>query len=112
MHWFGQRGEHVRRRGSWAPPPNLVGVQEVWADDILLAFDGRVLEIFGFPGQESYRFHVRNMELSSEGPDRKQRHRVVVTSARGSGGCAFDVPPEDWLHVGPLLDEVLAAMPE
>lgn len=87
-------------------------MEEVWAGDVLLAFDGRVVEIFGFPGKESYRFHLRNMELSSEGPDRKGRHRVVVMSARGSGGCSFEVPPEDWPLVGPFVDGVLAAMPD
>ena len=87
-------------------------MEEVWADDILLAFDGRVLEVFGFPGQESYRFHVRNVELTVDGPDRKGRHRVEAASARGSGGCSFDVPPEDWHVVGPFLDAVLAAMSE
>jgi hypothetical protein len=43
-------------------------VDEVWADEILLTFDGRVLEIFGFPGATSMRFHVRNMELAIENP--------------------------------------------
>ena len=87
-------------------------MEEVWADDLLLAFDGRVLEVFGFPGQESYRFHVRNVDLSIDGPDRKGRHRVVAESARGSGGCAFEVPPEDWHVVGPFLEGVLGAMPD
>ena len=87
-------------------------MEEIWADDILLTFDGRVLEVFGFPGQESYRFHVKNMELSIDGPDKKGRYRATATSARGSGGCALEVPEADWPAVGPFLDRVLAAMPD
>lgn len=88
-------------------------MDEVWSGDSLLAFDGRVLEVFGFMGSESIRFHVRNMELSVEGPDRKRRHAVTIKpAARGSGGCRLEVEESDWGQVGPFLDRVLAAMPE
>ena len=88
--------------------PNM---HEVWAGDVLLTFDGRVLEIFGFPGQESYRFHVKNMELTAEGPDKKGRYRATAMSAKGSGGCSLEVGADDWPQVGPFLDRVLDAMP-
>ena len=85
---------------------------EAWAGDSLLAFDGRVLEVFGFPGENSMRFHVRNMELEIGDPDRRNRRGVRIKPAsRGSGGCMFDVDEEDWAGVGPLLDRVLAAIP-
>ena len=88
-------------------------MDEAWAGDSLLAFDGRVLEVFGFPGSESMRFHVRNVDLEVGEPDRKGRRMVTVRpAARGSGGCAFDVEEGDWAEVGPLLDRVLAAMPD
>jgi hypothetical protein len=88
-------------------------MDEVWAGDSLLVFDGRVLEIFGFRGSESLRFHVRNVEVSVGQPDRKMRRSVAVKPAsRGSGGCMFEVQEEDWPTVGPFLDRVLAAIPE
>jgi hypothetical protein len=87
-------------------------MDEVWVGDSLLAFDGRVLEVFGFPGSLSMRYHVRNMELSVDPPDRKGRHWVNLRAARGSGGCSFDVEPEDWPAAGPFFDRVLAAIPE
>jgi hypothetical protein len=87
-------------------------VDEVWADDILLTFDGRVLEIFGFPGSTNMRFHVRNMELTVDEPDRKGRRAVSVKPAMRGGGCAFEVPDGDWPQVGPFLDRVLALIPE
>jgi hypothetical protein len=87
-------------------------VDEVWADDILLTFDDRVLEVFGFPGAASMRFHVRNMELVVEEADRKGRRMVRVKPAMRGEGCAFDVPEGDWPAVGAFLDRVLALIPE
>ena len=88
-------------------------MDEAWAGDSLLTFDGLVLEVFGFPGSESMRFHLRNMELEIGEPDRKARRAVRIKPAsRGSGGCMFEVSDEDWPAVGPLLDRVLASMPD
>ena len=44
-------------------------VDEVWAGDVLLTFDRRVLEVFGFPGSESMRYHIRDVELSIDDPE-------------------------------------------
>ena len=87
-------------------------MDEVWAGDVLLTFDRRVLEVFGFPGSESMRYHVRNMELSIDDPDRKDRRAVALKPATRGGGCVFNVPPEDWPAVEPFLDRVLAAIPD
>lgn len=88
-------------------------VDEVWAGDSLLAFDGRVLEVFGFMGSESTRFHVRNVEIEIADPDRKGRRSVRVKPAsRGSGGLQLEVDEADWPAVGPFLDRVLAAIPD
>ena len=86
-------------------------MDEVWADDVLLTFDGRVVEVFGFSGSESIRFHVLNLDLAVDGPDRKGRHTVRIEPAMRGGGCHVAVPEEDWPEVGPFVDRVLAAMP-
>jgi hypothetical protein len=87
-------------------------VDEVWLGDSLLAFDGRVLEVFGFSGSESLRFHVRNIEITVEDPDRKGRRWLRVKPAsKGSGGCMFEVAPEDWPPLAPFIDRVMAAIP-
>ena len=86
-------------------------MDEVWLDDSLLCFDGRVLEVFGFPGSESIRFHVRNVRVQVGDPDRKGRRRLTITASRGSGGCSFEVQPEQWPQIAPLLERVFAAMP-
>jgi hypothetical protein len=88
-------------------------VDEIWIDTTLVAFDGRVLEVFGFSGSESLRFHVRNIEIELQDPDRKGRRWLRIKPASpGSGGCMFEVGPEDWPHVGPFVDRVMAAIPE
>jgi hypothetical protein len=86
-------------------------MDEVWADDLLLAFDGRVIEVFGFPGSESIRFHVRNLDLEIDGPDRKGRHTIKLATATRGGGCHIPVPEEDWPEVRGFVDALLAAMP-
>ena len=86
-------------------------MHEAWADDLLLTFDGAVLEVFGFPGSDSLRYHVRNLDLTVEEGKEGRRHVTVKPASRG-GGCAFDVPAADWPAAGALIDAVLAAMPE
>jgi hypothetical protein len=86
-------------------------MHEVWADDVLLVFDGRVVEVFGCPGSESIRFHVRNLDLAVDGPDRKGRYALQLAPATRGGGCSVPVPEEDWAEVGPFVERVLAAMP-
>jgi hypothetical protein len=86
---------------------------EAWAGDSLLRFDGTVVEIFGFPGNESLRFHVRNLDLEIDEPDSKGKRMVTMRpAARGAGGCAFEVDADDWAEAGPLLDRVYEAMPD
>jgi hypothetical protein len=86
-------------------------MDEVWAGDVFMTFDGTVLELFGFP-HPGARFHMKNIELSVGDPDRKERRPVSVKPASYGGGCQFAVAPEDWPSVGPFLDRVLAAIPD
>ena len=86
---------------------------EAWAGDNLLAFDGRVLEVFGHPADPSARFHAAALQLELGEPDRKGRRDLLLrATARHSGGLMLSIPPEDWAAVEPLLDAVLAAMPD
>lgn len=88
-------------------------MEEIWVKDILLAFDGRVVEVFGFPGSESLRFHIANLRLDIDGPSRKGRYMIQLKpQSRGSGGCAFEVESHEWPEVGPFLDRITEAMPE
>ncbi len=87
-------------------------MEEIWIKDMLLAFDGRVVEIFGFPGSESLRFHIANLKLEITGPDRKGRHSVQLKPlSRHTGGCLFEVREEDWPAAEAYLDNVTRHMP-
>ena len=87
--------------------------EEVWIGDTLVAFDGRVVEVFGFRGSESLRFHVRNLDLEVGEPDRKARRALTLKPAsRGSGGCMFEVEEDDWQQVGPLVDRIYEGIPD
>ncbi len=87
-----------------APP------EEVWINDSLLVFDGRVLEVFGVSGSESLRFHVDNVRIDVGEPGRRDR-RLLQLKPRtlGGGGCALEIEEADWEKAGPLLERVRAA---
>ena len=86
---------------------------EVWFGDTLVVFDGRVVEVFGFPGSESLRYHVLNLDVSVGEADRHGGRAVTLRPAsRGSGGCQLEVPSGDWPAASALLDRVMAAMPD
>ncbi len=88
-------------------------MREVWIDDVLLTFDGTVVEVFGFPSHASVRFHVRNIVVEVGEPNRKGRRALQFDPAsKYSGGVRMDVPPEDWPAVEPVVQEILAAMPD
>lgn len=88
-------------------------MREVWVDDVLIAFDGRVVEVFGHSTHPSYRFHVQNVVVEVGEPNRKGRRALQLDPAsKYSGGCRLDVPAEDWPQVEPLVAEILAAMPD
>jgi hypothetical protein len=90
-------------------------VREVSFDDYLLgevivAWDGRVVELFRRDVAETTRVHVRQLELELHAPDRRGRHTVdFATTTRGRGGFKLTVPPEAWDEAKSLLDEINAA---
>ena len=87
-------------------------MDEAWLGDNLLAFDGRVLELFGHPATPSSRFHVANLDLTVADPDKKGRRMLTLKAAtKRSGGVMLEIEPEDWPALEPFLDRVLAAMP-
>jgi len=86
-------------------------MEETWIDGTLFAFDGRVVEAFGLPGEGDLRYHVRNLKLTVDGPDAKGRRRVHLRPwSTGAGGMAMHVSQEAWPAAKPFLDRVAAAI--
>lgn len=76
-------------------------------DGHVLTFDGRVLEVFNYPGEGTKRFHVRAMKVSRKGPDRKGRVTVRVDNANAAAGIVvFRIMPGELPVAEPFLDEL------
>ena len=78
---------------------------EAWAGANGVAFDGRVVEVFGF--SDSHRYHVREVEVDVADPDRKGRRGIRI--GRGGGGAAFKVEAADWPAMEGVLQRLSAA---
>jgi hypothetical protein len=90
----------------------MVANDEIWAGECLLSFDGRVLEVFGYPSQDSYRYHAANLRIEVGDPDRKGKRTVQLTPRTKGVGCALGISTEDWARAAPLLERVQAAAAE
>ncbi|MEV7396985.1 hypothetical protein [Aeromicrobium sp. NPDC092404] len=82
-----------------------------WKGNTLLTFDGTVLEVFGYPGTLSARFHVANLDLTVGEPDRKgDRFLRLATRLRSAGSMRLEVTADEWLEVQEVIDAVQAAL--
>jgi hypothetical protein len=82
---------------------------EVWVGDSLLSFDGRVLEVFGYQGQDSFRYHARNLLIDIGEPDKKGKRMVQLRPRTKGVGCALAISMEDWAHAAQLLERLQEA---
>lgn len=90
----------------------MTAESEAWAGESVLSFDGRVLEVFGYQGQDSVRYHAANLQIDVGDPD-KHGKRIVQLKPRTKGaGCALGISAEDWAGAGPLLEQARIAATE
>lgn len=80
----------------------MAEVSEAIAGKNIVSFDGRVLEVFGF--HDPIRYHVAELQVKFEGPDKKGRYDVTVGS-RNRGSAVFRVEAEAWPALEPVLQE-------
>ena len=91
--------------------------QEVSLDDgrLILAFDGRVLEIFGDWTFSTYhlagmRIHVRQLTVKASGPNRKGRYELELVGPHKFISTYHEFEDEaQWASVQPLLDALRSA---
>jgi hypothetical protein len=79
-------------------------VSEAWTGKYGAAFDGRVVEIFGY--SDAHRYHLREVEVDVSDPDRKGQRRVRI--GRSGGGPQFKVGADDWPAWANLLGRIAA----
>ena len=103
-----------------------VDVVDTSGEDAILAFDGRVFEVFqnfkeqvaggGYQHADAWRVHVRQLTVKVSGPDR-DGHRVAIffgpseRKLKKKSGF-FEYKPLDeaqWSRLEPLLDALKAA---
>lgn len=94
-----------------APVPDLAFDDELLGR-VVLAFDGRVLEVFTERAGSVCRLVVGLLHLDVEEPDRKGRRRVLVRSMPGGkgSGATLTVGPDAWPAVGGWVDRVRPAL--
>ncbi len=85
-------------------------VVEVWLTDSLgLAFDGRVVELFG-TSTGSERYHVRQFGVAMKGIDKSGVRRVHLgfehRPGKISAGAMANVDPERWPELESLLRRI------
>ncbi len=86
-------------------------MEETWIDGTLFAFDGRVVEAFGFPGEGDLRYHIRNLKLTVDEPDAKGRRCIHLRPwSTVAGSMSMHISPEGWPAAKPFLDHVEAAI--
>jgi hypothetical protein len=85
---------------------------EIEIDDVLVAFDGRVLEFWrqGMGGSE--RFLATKIRPTVEGPGRNGFYQINFESTFGPGGFLMFVPEDRMADMKPLLDGIEAARAE
>lgn len=79
--------------------------------DVIVGFDGRVVEVFTMREYSSARFHLAMLTVEISEPDRKDRIRLDLSPSRpGDGGIRMVVHRDDWWAIAPVLDEIQAAI--
>jgi len=111
---------------TWPSPPTPTNPAEVrtkvahdWKPrDVVLVFDGRVLEVFGSFNHlgdgkpASARFHVGCACLKVSEPDRKGRRTVKLCASRTPWAqceVSLTIASEDWASIAPFLSRIAAA---
>jgi hypothetical protein len=87
-----------------------VSFEDYLLGEVIVAWDGRVVELFRRDVAETTRVHIRHLELETHGPDRRGRHTVdFATTTRGRGGFKLTVPPEAWDETKEFIDAISAS---
>jgi hypothetical protein len=85
------------------------------AGDCIIAFDGRVLEVFSHFHPisdfdvDSMRVHVKQLSVTVSGPDRKGRRKVRFAGKSRFGFTLANLEDAQWSSLPPLLDALKAA---
>jgi len=76
--------------------------------DVIVSFDGRVVEFFGanMPG----RLHRLMLSMQVSGPTKKGNYVVDLSNKVSGGGVQLSIAGDDWPNVEPLVAEISATL--
>lgn len=86
--------------------PGSSEIREAAADKAILAFDGRVLEVFNYKTESSHRFHVARMSVSL----RKGLGKMILKLKHEVGGAGVYLDVKSAQQ--PAVEELVAALEE
>lgn len=80
--------------------------------DVILSFDGRIVERFRYVTAETERLHVGMLVVEVTEPNRKGVREVWCTAGpnRRGGGFRVCVHDADWPVIEPVVSEIRAAL--
>ena len=76
---------------------------------VVLAFEGRVVELFRQGVGSVSRIHVRQLQCEATGPTRRGNYEVKFSVLPWGGGFDLAVNAETWVGLQPLVAEIYAA---
>jgi hypothetical protein len=82
--------------------------EDVIRGPVILAFDGRVIELFQGRGEGSIRLHVREVTVATSGPGKNGRWEATVETIH-RGGFKLSVEAPLWPQLEPLIRKLAAA---
>ena len=82
--------------------------QDLVHGQVVLTFDGRVIEFFRQGVGSISRIHLRQLLCEATGPNRKGYYEVKFSIAPWGGGFDLTVTGETWASLQPLVAEIYA----
>jgi hypothetical protein len=86
-----------------------VRFQDLIRGDVIVSFDGQVVELFGSP-PVVLRIHRLMLGMQISGPTEKGNYVVDLSRTVGGGGVQLSISGNDWPNVEPLVAEISAAL--
>lgn len=90
------------------PVPD-VAFEDLVHGQVVVAFDGRVVEFFKQGRGSINRIHLRQLLCEATGPNRKGHYEVKFSIAPRGGGFDLTVAADTWASLQPLVAEIYAA---
>jgi hypothetical protein len=104
--WSPRRGRLDR---AYDAQVHEVAFEDLIHGQVVIAFDGRVVECFKQGRGSIARIHLQQLLCEARGPSPKGHYEVKFSIAPWGGGFDLTVAGETWRRLQPLVAEIYAA---